>query len=145
MRKFTGIDPREEGVMSAAPAAKYVDEHDLGQVLTNDSGVITERGHDTVRGADVVYYSYARLPKGSLLDHYLEIAPDLIVEDLSPSDRWPKVLAKVAEYLDAGTSAVMVPDEERRMAYLYRPDGAPRSLTVAEELTIPDVLGDLAL
>ena len=44
----------------------FVDEHDLGRVMSNDSGVITERGPDTVRGADVCYYSYARLPKGPL-------------------------------------------------------------------------------
>ena len=28
----------------------FADEHDLGHVLCNDSGVITERDHDTVRG-----------------------------------------------------------------------------------------------
>ncbi len=31
----------------------FVEDHDLGRVLSNDSGVITERGPDTVRGADV--------------------------------------------------------------------------------------------
>src|SRR3954467_6898041 len=37
---------------------------DLGHVLSNDTGVITERGPDTVRGADVSFYSFARVPKG---------------------------------------------------------------------------------
>ena len=37
---------------------------DLGRVVTNDSGIVTQRDPDTVRGADVAYYSYARLPKG---------------------------------------------------------------------------------
>ena len=36
---------------------RYVDEHDLGHVLSNDSGVITERNPDTVRGADVAFYT----------------------------------------------------------------------------------------
>ena len=35
-----------------------MDEHDLGHVLSNDSGVITERDPDTVRGADISFYSY---------------------------------------------------------------------------------------
>ena len=35
----------------------YVDEQDLGHVLSNDSGVITERGPDTVRGPDVAFYT----------------------------------------------------------------------------------------
>src|SRR5271155_2912612 len=41
-------------------------EHALGRVLSNDTGVITERGPDTVRGADVSFYSFARVPKGPL-------------------------------------------------------------------------------
>ena len=41
----------------------FVDEHDLGRVMSNDSGVITERDPDTVRGADVCYYSYAGSPR----------------------------------------------------------------------------------
>src|SRR6186997_1051401 len=41
-----------------------VDDHDLGRVLSNDTGVVTERGPDTVRGADISSYSYARVPEG---------------------------------------------------------------------------------
>ena len=106
----------------------YVEQRDLGRVLSNDSGVITERGPDTVRGADICFYTYARVPKGPLADRYLDVAPDLIVEVLSPSDRWPKVLGKVAEYLDAGTTVVLVLDDQRRMAQLYRADGMTRLL-----------------
>ena len=120
----------------------YVEERDLGRELSNDSGVITERGPDTVRGADICYYSYARVPKGPLPDSYLDTAPDLIVEVLSPSDRWPKVLGKVAEYLDAGTTVVLVLDDQRRMAQLYRADGNTRLLGAEDELSIPDLLGD---
>src|SRR5438105_2756580 len=43
---------------------EFVQPRDLGRVMTNDSGVVTERGPDTVRGADVAFYSYQRLPKG---------------------------------------------------------------------------------
>jgi Uma2 family endonuclease len=42
----------------------YVDLHDLGHVLSNDSGVVTRRDPDTVRRADVAYYSYRAVPKG---------------------------------------------------------------------------------
>jgi Uma2 family endonuclease len=104
------------------------EDRDLGRVLSNDTGVITERGPDTVRGADISYYSFARVPKGPLPDRYLDTAPDLVVEVLSPSDRWPKVLAKVSEYLDAGTTVVVVLDDERRLAHVYRADGTTRIL-----------------
>jgi Uma2 family endonuclease len=120
----------------------HIDPQNLGHLLSNDSGVITERGPDTVRGADISFYSYSRVPKGPLPDRYLDIPPDLVVEVLSPGDRWPKVLAKVAEYLDAGTTVVLVLDDERRLAHVYRADSAPRLLAAADELSIPDVLGE---
>ena len=58
----------------------FAEEHDLGHVLSNDSGVVTERGPDTVRGADVAFYSYGRLPRGPLPHTYGPEMPELIVE-----------------------------------------------------------------
>src|SRR5438128_1535309 len=55
----------------------YLDTNDVGQVVTNDSGVIVERDPDTVRGADVGFYSYKRIPKGPLPEGYLSVAPEL--------------------------------------------------------------------
>ena len=121
----------------------YVEERDLGRVFSNDTGVVTERGPDTVRGADISFYSFGRVPKGPLPDHYLDVAPDLVVEVLSPSDRWPKLLRKVAEYLDAGTTAVVVLDDQRIGSLTFiRADGTTRLLGADDELTLPDVLGD---
>ncbi len=66
-------------------------------------------------------------------------------EVLSPDDRWPKVFAEVAEYLDAGTTVVIVLDDQRRQAHVYRADRTPRILGADEELTIPDLLGDFGV
>lgn len=137
--------PSLDTVRSATRRAEswgIAEERDLGRVFNNDTGVITERGPDTVQRADVSFYSYARVPKGPLPDRYLDVPPDLVVEALSPFDRWPKVLAKVAEYLDAGTTFVLVLDDQRRLAHLYRADGATLVLNVDDELTIPDLFGD---
>ncbi|MDR3637015.1 MAG: Uma2 family endonuclease [Isosphaeraceae bacterium] len=120
----------------------YVKPRDLGHVLSNDSGVITERNPDTVRGADVAFYSYARLAKGPLPATCGPEVPELIFEVLSPSDRWPKVLAKVAEYLEAGVSFVVVLDDERRSAQVFGADRTSRILSADDELTFPEILGD---
>jgi Uma2 family endonuclease len=119
-------------------------EYDLGRVLSNDAGLITARGPDTVRGADVCFYSFARVPKGPLPDRYLETPPDLVVEVLSPSDQWPKVLAKVVEYLDAGVSVVIVLDDKRRRAQIFTADDN-RLLGPDDELTIPELLPGFAV
>lgn len=120
----------------------YADEHGLGHVLTNDSGVITRRGPDTVRGADVAYYSYARLPRGPLPRAYLTVVPELVFEVRSPTDRWSEVFAKVAEYLEAGVSVVCVLDQMSERAVVCRAEAAPVTLQGDDELHLPDILGD---
>jgi Uma2 family endonuclease len=120
----------------------YAYEHDLGHVLSNDSGVITERNPDTVRGADVTFYSYARLPRGPLPQSYGPEVPELVVEVRSPGNRWPAMLGKVTEYLNVGVMVVVVLDPETMSTQVYRVDQPPRILQDDEELTVPDVLGD---
>ena len=106
----------------------FSEEHDLGHVLNNDAGVITRRNPDTVRGPDVAFYSFSRLPKGPLPQSYGPEVPELVIEVRSPNDRWADVLAKVAEYLSAGVLAVVVLDEESQTALLQLPDAMPRGL-----------------
>src|SRR5262245_15247097 len=64
----------------------HADANDLGHVMSNDSRVRV--GPDSVRGGDVLYFSYERLPKGDVPEGLLPVAPDLVVEVRSPSDRW---------------------------------------------------------
>lgn len=118
----------------------FADEHDLGHVLSNDTGIITARDPDTIRGADVAYYSYARVPKGPLPKDYLPVPPDLVVEVRSPSDRWRDVLAKVADYLGAGVRLVVVLDPDPETAHLFHADQPVQILTADDDLTLPGVL-----
>lgn len=41
----------------------FVDDREIGRVMCNDSGVITQRDPDTVRGADVVSRHSRRFPR----------------------------------------------------------------------------------
>src|SRR5438045_3073694 len=69
---------------------RYLEDHDIGRGVVNDSGVVTESDPDTVRGADVMYHSYQRLPKDQEPDDYPELPPEIVWEVMSPGDRWPK-------------------------------------------------------
>jgi Uma2 family endonuclease len=120
----------------------FADEHDLGHVLCNHSGVITERDPDTVRGADASFYSYAKIPRGKIRKGCLDVVPDLVVEVRSDDDRWGDILAKVHEYLDAGVVVVIVLDPDPERAYVFRSDQPPRVLGPDEELAVPELLGD---
>lgn len=120
----------------------FVNAHDLGRVMCNDSGVITDRGPDTVRGADVAYYSYARLPRGTLPTGFGPEVPELVVEVRSANDRWRQVIEKVSEYLKAGVLVVVVLDPEPQIAHVFSADDPPRTLMTEEELILPGVLAD---
>ena len=118
----------------------FIDQHDLGHVLCNDSGIITERDPDTVRGMDVSFYSYSRLSKGLLPARYVDVVPELIVEVRSPDDRWVRILKKVSEYLEAGVTAVCVLDPKTETARVYSADETEQIVKADEELTFPGIL-----
>lgn len=118
----------------------YVDQHDCGHILINDSGIITERDPDTVRGGDVWYVSYDKIPSRPLPSRYLDVPPDLVVEVKSASDRWSKLLAKIGEYLQAGVQVVCVLDPDSETARLYFPEEDEVTLTAKDELTFPNQL-----
>jgi Uma2 family endonuclease len=83
----------------------FVDEHKLGRVLTGEVGIYTGRDPDTVRGADVAFISNERLAQVQS-QSYLDVAPELIVEVMSPDDRWYDVDDKLMEYFDIGVQVV---------------------------------------
>lgn len=119
----------------------FVRGNNLGRMMSNDSGVVTGRNPDTLRGADVMYYSFTRLPPGPLPDEgYGDMAPDLVFEVLSATDRWSMVLAKVTEYLGVGVTVVCVVNPQDRTAIVYRDNQNPEPVAADAELTLPDVL-----
>jgi Uma2 family endonuclease len=94
----------------------------LGQVYAAETGFTLFRNPDTVRAPDVAFVRRERVPDPEPIG-FPTFAPDLAVEVLSPGDRPGEVLAKVADWLSAGTALVWVVDPERRLARVYRQDG----------------------
>jgi Uma2 family endonuclease len=121
---------------------QYLHEHDIGQVLTNDAGTVTERSPDTVRGPDVSYYSYERVPKGPLSDGLLAVSPEIALEVRSPSDRWSELHIKVGEYLRAGVLVVCILDDDAKSVHMYFADREPQILKVDDDFSLPEILGD---
>ena len=106
-------------------------------VISNDAGVLTERDSETdsVRGPDVSAIRNDRLPDGELPVGHMSVAPELCVEVLSPSDRWPDVLSKVSELLRAGVHEMWVINPAHRRVHLYHSDDEPTVLDHDENLT----------
>jgi Uma2 family endonuclease len=121
---------------------RFLDDHPVGRVISNDAAVITERAPDTVRGPDVAFYSYERVPKGPLPIGYLDVLPELVFEVRSPSERWRDIHRKVAEYFEAGVTVVCVLDEANLTANVFSADVNPRIVGPDQELNLPEVLAD---
>jgi Uma2 family endonuclease len=122
----------------------YVRGKDLGRVVSNDSGVKTESDPDTVRGPDVAFYSYDRVPRGPLPKGYWP-APELVFEVRSPSNTWREINVKLTEYFAAGVKAVCVLDPDTSLLWVYTPDHPPRQLTTDQDLTLPEVFPDFRI
>lgn len=104
-----------------------------GRLATADPGFTIARRPDTVRAPDVAYVSRERHP-ASMPDGFPEFAPDLAVEIHSPSDRTGAIVAKVSDWLSAGTTLVWVVDPPREQVVVYRADGTVSVLALGDTL-----------
>jgi Uma2 family endonuclease len=91
----------------------------LGYALSNDSPVLTKRAPDTVRGADVCFYSHARWPRGAVGTKLPPVVPDVVVEVYSPGNRPGETQVKVSEYLFAGVPLVLLFDPKTKQVGIY--------------------------
>lgn len=111
----------------------FVQERNLGRVTGGEVGIYIRRNPDRIRAADVAFISRERggdrPGKG-----FLQIAPELIVEIMSPDDRWQDVREKIEEYFSIGVLWVWVVEPENRAVLVYR------SVTEMQKLSKGDAL-----
>jgi len=123
--------------------ANYVHHHALGTVVAAETGFKLFSNPDTVRAADAAYVSRDRAPDPQP-SGYLELAPNLVVEVVSPSDRAGEIQAKVSDWLTGGSRLVWVIDPGRKRAIVYREDGSVDLLADQDALDGEDVLPGFA-
>ena len=75
---------------------------------------------DTVRAPDAAFVCQARLDAVGAVAGYWPGAPDLVVEVVSPGDRYGEVAEKVADWLAAGTQMVVVVEPQQRTVAVHR-------------------------
>lgn len=123
---------------------EFVHRQGLGIIAAQDTGFKIGSDPDTVRAPDVAFVAQERV--GLIRRRgYAELAPDLLAEILSPDDRPGEVLAKIADWLSAGTKIVWVIDSERREVRVHRQDGSLALLREADVLDGENVLPGFTL
>jgi Uma2 family endonuclease len=116
----------------------FVDQHQSGTLVCNDTGFILERDPDTVRGPDISFWTRVRLP--FVPEDYIEIAPDLAIEVISPSDVFSKVQRRVRDFLASGVRLIWIVDPANRSVTVHRPGLQPRQLEETDTISGEDVL-----
>jgi Uma2 family endonuclease len=139
VREPAGFRHGELTVRLTKAIVSHVDAHGLGSVLPAETGFKLASDPDTVRAPDIAFVRRDRVPDPRP-EGFPAIAPDLVVEVLSPRDRPGEVLSKVADWLAAGSSLVWVVDPQRRCARVYRADGSEELVSENGALDGEDIL-----
>ena len=92
----------------------------LGKTYAAETGFLIARDPDTVRAPDAAFVSTQRLASVEASSTYLELAPDLVVEVVSPNDVFSDVEEKVSQWLAAGSKIVLVANPKDASLRIYR-------------------------
>lgn len=119
----------------------FVTDSESGRVLVGDAPFVLKRdaeGRDTLRGLDIAYISAERLP-GKLPRSPLNLAPDLAVEIISPSNKAEDIEKKIEQLFDAGTTLIWIVYPELQHIAVHTNDGTFK-LKESDLLTGGDIL-----
>ncbi len=100
---------------------QYADEHNLGEVYVAEPGFILKPEPDAViRVPDIAFVRTERIPPPEEQTGFWNIAPDLAVEVISPSETAAEIQAKVHDYLEAGTALIWLVYPQTQTVVEYR-------------------------
>lgn len=101
----TGYEHGETESDIAFYLKNFVRSHSLGKVMTGEVGMYIRRNPDSIRAADVLFISHDRVQQVQSKS-YLDVAPELVVEVLSPNDSWVDMAEKLDDYFSIGVLQV---------------------------------------
>ena len=107
--------------------ALHVEQQDLGETYAAETGFLIASDPDTVRAPDAGFVSHDLLSSVAPTKSYLPLAPELVVEVISPNDRFSQVEAQTRQWLTAGTKLVLVADPENLNLKTYTAENEIRT------------------
>jgi Uma2 family endonuclease len=109
-------------------------------IVGTEAGFILDRDPDVVRAPDLYFLRADRLPAGRVPVQFYNLAPDLAVEVISPSETAEGIQEKVRDYLAAGSSLVVLVYPRTRLLIAHAADGSSRTYREDEVFSDPAVL-----
>ena len=138
----TGFEHGQVALAIGALVREHVRSRGLGVVVAAETGFRLGRDPDTVRAPDAAFVAADRLER---LSGYLDLAPDPVVEVVSPSDRAADVVEKARAWLAAGTRLVWALYPAQRLVVVHEPSGTARHLSGSDRLDGGNVLPGLSV
>lgn len=123
----------------------FVDARELGECFPDNTGFLLPGLGDTVRSPDAAFVRADRLPEQGIGPGWVPIAPDLVVEIVSPNESAAELEAELADYVAAGTQLIWIVDPASRTVAIRRPGAAQILRAESEALDGADVLPGLLL
>ena len=118
----------------------HVRPRGLGRLYGSDGGVVLFPDRHTVRVPDVAFVQADRMPQGQARKSFPRLAPDLVVEVLSLSDRTSEVVAKLEMYQEAGVRLIWLVDPDAMTVTVIASGKSTRVLQSNDTLDGGDVL-----
>jgi len=119
----------------------FVWSNSLGLVFQADCGYqIFIEAPGRVRFADGSFIRSGRLPEDRPPQGHCPLAPDLVIEAVSPHDTASALEAKIAQWLSAGVQRVWVLYPETQRLQVHRADGTVTKLQVDDQLSGEEVI-----
>ena len=112
----------------------------LGKVVTGDVGFHLAKEPDLVRAPDIAFLTSDSIPTGLASRRFVEGAPVLVVEVVSPTDRASDIVERIDDYLDAGARLIWVVYPSRQQVVEYNSPGESRILRPGDRLDGGDIL-----
>ena len=121
----------------------FVRERNLGRVTGGEVGIYIHRRPDRIRGADIAFVSADRQAKP--VKGFLEVAPNLVVEIMSPEDRWQDVREKLADYFSIGVERVWIVEPQNRKVLVFSSPTEVEEYGEEDTLRGEGILSDFAI
>ena len=115
--------------------AAYVRTRALGHVFLSEATYRCFGHPNTGRRPDLSFIRTGRLPGERIPDGYIDIAPDLAIEVVSPNDLAYEIEQKVRLYLEHGAGEVWVVYPNTRTLHVHRSGQPTLSLGPSDTLT----------
>ncbi len=96
---------------------------------------LKRNGEDWVPVPNITYISYSRLNADWVEDEACPVAPELVIEIISPGQTFGDLTQKATDYLTAGVLRVWIVDSQARSFTVFYPDAPPRTYRKLSLLT----------